>query len=67
MERRSHPLHRHVQELYLTDAGREVLHAADAVIAAIEHQVITRLGPGDTARFTAMLGEVAAAARDTPS
>ncbi|RSM63941.1 MarR family transcriptional regulator [Actinoplanes sp. ATCC 53533] len=65
LERRSHPRHRHVQELHLTDAGRQALHASDAVIAAIEHRITTRLGPDDTARFTATLGEVVDAVRDT--
>ena len=67
LERRTHPLHRHVQELHLTDAGRQALHASDAVIAAIEHRITTRLGPDGTTRFTATLGEVMAAVRDTPS
>ncbi|MDO0938119.1 hypothetical protein QQY66_42740 [Streptomyces sp. DG2A-72] len=30
-ERRPHPRHRHVQELHVTDAGREALRRADAV------------------------------------
>src|SRR4051794_31230652 len=32
LERRPHPRHRHVQELHLTDAGRDALRHADAVI-----------------------------------
>jgi DNA-binding MarR family transcriptional regulator len=67
LERRSHPRHRHVQELHLTDAGRQALHASDAVIAAIERRITTRLGPEDTARFTATLGKVVDAVRDTQS
>ncbi len=65
LERRQHPLHRHVQELHLTEAGRQALNASDAVIAAIEHQITTRLGPVNIAQFTAMLGEVIDVARDT--
>jgi DNA-binding MarR family transcriptional regulator len=64
LERRQHPLHRHVQELHLTESGRQALKASDAVIAAIEDQITTRLGPDDSARFTAMLGEVVSAARE---
>lgn len=67
LERRTHPRHRHVQELHLTDAGRHALRAADAVIAAIEERITTRLGAEDTARFTATLGEVVDAIRDPPS
>jgi len=64
LERRQHALHRHVQELHLTEAGRQALKASDAVIAAIELQITTRLGPDNAAQFTAMLGEVVNAARD---
>ncbi|MDT3445808.1 MULTISPECIES: MarR family winged helix-turn-helix transcriptional regulator [unclassified Pseudofrankia] len=65
LERRPHPRHRHVQELHLTDAGRQALSSADAVIASIEQQITTRLGPDNAARFTALLGEVIDAVRDT--
>lgn len=65
LERRSHPRHRHVQELHLTDAGRELLKSADTVVVAIEHQIVERLGPDDAARFTALLEEVVDAVRDT--
>lgn len=64
LERRSHPRHRHVQELHLTDAGRQVLKSADAVIVSIEHQITERLGPDGTARFTALLEEVIDAVRE---
>jgi len=67
LERRTHPRHRHVRELHLTDAGRQALHASDSVIATIEDRITARLGPEDTARFTAMLGEVVDAVRDAQS
>nr|QEO73832.1 transcriptional regulator, MarR family [uncultured bacterium] len=67
LERRSHPRHRHVQELHLTDAGRQVLKSADAVIDSIEDQIVERLGPDDAARFTALLAEVIDVVRDTKS
>ena len=66
LERRTHPLHRHVQELHLTDTGSRALHASDAVIAAIEDRITARLGPDGSARFKATLGEVIDAVRDTP-
>jgi DNA-binding MarR family transcriptional regulator len=65
LERRSHPRHRHIQELHLTDVGRQALKSADAVITSIEHRITERLGPDDTARFTALLDEVIDEVRDT--
>ncbi|MER5375819.1 MarR family transcriptional regulator [Streptomyces sp. NPDC002553] len=64
LERREHPRHRHVQELHLTDDGREVLRAADEVIADIEHRITDALGPDDAARLRALLNRVEEAARD---
>jgi len=64
LERRSHPRHRHVQELHLTDAGREVLRGADDVVSEIEEQIARKLGRDDTTRLTALLGQVADAVRD---
>ncbi|WP_105971155.1 MarR family winged helix-turn-helix transcriptional regulator [Streptomyces geranii] len=65
LERREHPRHRHVQELHLTDAGREVLRAADHVIADIERLIIDDLGSDDTTRLKALLAQVTKAVRDT--
>jgi DNA-binding MarR family transcriptional regulator len=64
LERREHPRHRHVQELHLTDAGHELLHAADEVIADIEDQITRVLGPGDTAQLRTLLSHVTEAIRD---
>ncbi|TDC82896.1 MarR family transcriptional regulator [Micromonospora sp. KC606] len=64
LERRSHPRHRHVQELHLADAGHEALRAADAVIVGIEQRIIKALGPEETTRLTALLGRVADAVRE---
>ncbi|MFJ1973678.1 MarR family winged helix-turn-helix transcriptional regulator [Streptomyces sp. NPDC087903] len=63
LERREHPRHRHIQELHLTDAGREALRAADAVIADIERQVTDGLG-SETAQLRALLDRVAEAVRE---
>lgn len=65
LERRTHPRHRHVQELHLTDAGREVLRAADTVITAIEEQILQGLGRADAARLITLLGRVDDAIRKT--
>jgi hypothetical protein len=53
------PRHRHVQELHLTDAGRDALRAADPLIAAIEQRIVQELGPDDASRLTALLHRVA--------
>ena len=63
LERRPHPRHGHVQELYLTDEGREVLRSADAVVAEVERHIATQLGESNTARLRALLEKVAAAAQ----
>ncbi|WP_327714735.1 MarR family transcriptional regulator [Streptomyces sp. NBC_00490] len=64
LERREHPRHRHIQELHLTDAGREALHAADAVISGIERQITDGLG-SEAGQLRALLEKVAEAARET--
>jgi DNA-binding MarR family transcriptional regulator len=58
LERRPHPRHRHVQELHLTDAGREALRVADAAVAEVEQTLIERLGPADTVRLKDLLQRV---------
>jgi DNA-binding MarR family transcriptional regulator len=65
MERRPHPRHRHVRELHLTDAGRDVLRSADTVIAEIEQQITEELGLGDTAQLRTLLDRVTKAAQET--
>lgn len=58
VERRSHARHRHVQELHLTDAGREALRHADAVIDEVERTIIEELGADDAARLRSLLERV---------
>lgn len=65
LERREHPRHRHVQELHLTEAGREALRAADGVIADVERQITDDLGPSESARLRALLDHVTKTVRDT--
>lgn len=64
LERRQHPLHRHVQELHLTDTGREALCSATRIVADIERRVVERLGSDGTAQLTALLGQVTEATRE---
>ena len=64
LERREHPRHRHVQELHLTDAGREALRAADQVIADIERHITEGLGPDESAQLRTLLDRVSKTVRD---
>lgn len=64
LERREHPRHRHVQELHLTDDGREMLRAADGVIADVERQITDVLGPDGTAQLRTLLDRVTKTVRE---
>ncbi|MEU5318618.1 MarR family transcriptional regulator [Streptomyces sp. NPDC021056] len=64
LERRPHPRHRHVQELHLTDAGRDRLRDADAVIVEIEQRIAEKLGAKKAAQLRALLDEVADVVRE---
>ncbi|MER7690372.1 hypothetical protein [Streptomyces sp. NPDC097610] len=64
-ERRAHSRHRYVQELHLTDAGREVWHVVDGAIADIERQITDAVGPDDIAQLRALLDRVAETVRDS--
>jgi DNA-binding MarR family transcriptional regulator len=61
VERRTHPRHRNVQELYLTPAGRDALSRADAVVADMEQRVCDALGPEKADELRELLGIVVAA------
>ncbi|MER6715099.1 MULTISPECIES: MarR family winged helix-turn-helix transcriptional regulator [unclassified Streptomyces] len=64
VERHAHPRHRHVQELHLTDTGRDALRAADTVITQIERKVTDILGADDAAQLKALLDRVTEATRE---
>jgi DNA-binding MarR family transcriptional regulator len=61
VERRTHPRHSNVQELYLTPAGRDALSRADAVVADMEQRVCDALGPEKADELRELLGIVVAA------
>lgn len=63
LERRSHARHRHVQELHLTDAGRDVLRQADAVIQEVERSITGQLGAANAVQLKALLEQVAETAQ----
>ena len=58
LERRPHPRHRNVQELHLTAAGREALHAADTVILQIDRKVRAVLSEERSNQLHALLKEI---------
>lgn len=59
LERRAHPRHRHIQELHLTDSGREALSAADAVIKTIDQRIAGMMTPEELGTLTKLLHRVA--------
>jgi DNA-binding MarR family transcriptional regulator len=64
VERRPHPRHRHVQELHLTDAGRDALRSAKAAVEVLEQRICRELGPEDTSRLIALLNRAADTTKD---
>ncbi|MFJ8313007.1 MULTISPECIES: MarR family winged helix-turn-helix transcriptional regulator [unclassified Streptomyces] len=58
LERRTHPRHRNVQELHLTDAGLAALHSADAVITDTERRITDALGPERSEQLRSLLDEL---------
>ncbi|MFJ4818115.1 MarR family winged helix-turn-helix transcriptional regulator [Streptomyces sp. NPDC088801] len=64
LERRPHPRHRQVQELHLTDAGRDSLRDAGAVIVEIQQQMAEKLGAMKTAQPRTLFDEVADVVRE---
>lgn len=58
VERRTHPRHRSVQELHLTDAGRKELAKAEGVISDLERHIRESLGIGRYRQLRELLGQV---------
>lgn len=67
LERRTHPRHRQVQELHLTDAGRDALRQADEVMASIEQQVVDILGDAESTELRSVLDRLTETLRPEPS
>jgi DNA-binding MarR family transcriptional regulator len=65
VERRPHPRHRHVQELHLTDAGRDAVHSAQPAITAIEQRIVAELGPAESSHLITLLDRVTDAMKET--
>jgi DNA-binding MarR family transcriptional regulator len=58
IERRPHRRHEHIQELYLTARGEEVIAAADAIVAGLEADIARVLGEEDAAHLRRILGRL---------
>lgn len=63
--RRPHPLHRHVQELHPTSAGRDALAAADIVVSSIEDRVRAALDADEQRQLRTLLDKVTDVASST--
>jgi DNA-binding MarR family transcriptional regulator len=55
IERRTHPVHSHVRELYLTAEGQTALSLADSQVAGLEEAVLARLTPSEAAELRSTL------------
>lgn len=60
IERRAHRRHEHIQELYLTPKGEEVVAAADAIVAGLEADIARVLGEEDAAHLRRILARLLA-------
>lgn len=58
LERRQHPRHRNVQELYLTDAGRRELVKAERIVSDLEQHLQETLGTERHALLRELLVQV---------
>jgi len=58
IERRTHPRHRSVQELHLTDAGREELAKAEYIVSDLERHIRDSLGDKSYRQLRELLGQV---------
>jgi DNA-binding MarR family transcriptional regulator len=58
VERRTHPRHRNVQELHLTDAGRDELLKAEHIVSDLERHIRESLGVQRYRHLRELLGQV---------
>lgn len=58
VERRTHPRHRNVQELHLTDAGRDELKKAEHIVSDLERHIRESLGIHRYRHLRELLGQV---------
>lgn len=58
IERRTHPRHRSIQELHLTDAGRDELTKAEHLVSDLERHIRESLGDQRYRQLRNLLGQV---------
>ena len=58
IERRTHPRHRSIQELHLTDAGRDALTKAESIVGDLERHIKESLGTTRYRQLRDLLGQV---------
>jgi DNA-binding MarR family transcriptional regulator len=58
VERRAHPRHRNIQELHLTDAGRNELTKAEYIVSDLERHIRDSLGDQRYRQLRELLGQV---------
>jgi DNA-binding MarR family transcriptional regulator len=58
VERRMHPRHRNVQELHLTDTGRDELAKAEHIVSDLERHIRESLGEQRYRQLRELLGQV---------
>jgi DNA-binding MarR family transcriptional regulator len=58
IERRTHPRHRNIQELHLTDSGRDELTKAERIVSDLEQHIRRSLGDERYRQLRELLGEV---------
>ncbi|MER7811552.1 MarR family winged helix-turn-helix transcriptional regulator [Streptomyces sp900116325] len=58
VERRTHPRHRNIQELHLTDRGRDELTKAERIVSDLERHIRQSLGDQRYRQLRELLGRV---------
>lgn len=58
VERRTHPRHRNIQELHLTDLGRNELTKAELIVSDLEQHIRQSLGDQRYRQLRELLGDV---------
>lgn len=70
LERRPHPRHGHVLELFLTRSGKSLVARADKVVEGLESDLVDTLGARDSAHLqriiTRLLAQMPAIEQSTP-
>lgn len=66
VERREHERHSHVRELHLTESGQAAVGAADALVTALEADLVAELGHDDARVLRGLLERLASRDASSP-